>query len=190
MRVRARIDRLLMCRAHRSVDRMGMRRTVENGKLDTDEKRHRARTKLRDNFIIAVLPNTIDALMSHDSIVHRGFGAHRIDEVWDIDKLSDEVTSLISRFQLEQDEHDDDECQHQKPRTYYGTTEEKDRRKSSLWGPKSDTLKDVLAKDEELITLICDTYAQDYICFGFEPPPECEALRNIMTRHGLIVSKQ
>ena len=41
-------------------------------------------------------------------------------------------------------------------------------------------------RSESLLNSICNTFAQDYICFDHEPPEACSLLRSIMKSHNLI----
>ena len=165
-----------------------MRRTVTE---PPDPRKRGGKKGAPRNPVRGTLPLTIPGMTGNEDIRRTGFGTHHIDEVWNTVDLSAEVPRLIARFGIEQDEDQigsrwGGACEGQKARTYTGTTAQKDSRSRRSAGPPSDALRALLA-EEGAARGVCDSFAQDYICFGFEPPRQCAALREAMERRGLVV---
>ena len=142
-----------------------------------------------------LLPLRMPDMMSHDAIRRNGFGTPHVDEVWNTLDLSDEVPRLIRRLGIPQRQGligsaYNGTCENQSARTYFGTTEEKDKRSSgdASSGAPADVLRAAIA-EEGAARSICDAFAQDYICFGLEPPVQCAELRASMERYDLIVQR-
>ena len=172
---------------------MAMRRTVHETKKK--DKSNRPPFEEGSNPIIGSLPLTVDAMSTHRDIRRFGYGAPHIDEVWNTENLSAEIVELIDRFNIPQNATEigsrwGGTCENQSAKTYYGTTEQKDeKQKGGLAGPVSTTLRELLS-EESTAQSICDSFAQDYICFGFEPPRECSELHSSMVKYDLILYEE
>lgn len=147
------------------------------------------------NPVTGLLPLRMPDMMSHDAIRRNGFGTPHVDEVWNTLDLSDEVPRLIRRLGIPQRQGligsaYNGTCENQSARTYFGTTEEKDKRSSgdASSGAPADVLRAAIAEGGAARS-ICDAFAQDYICFGLEPPAQCAELRASMERYDLIVQR-
>ena len=163
---------------------MAMRRTV------TEARGPDAKTV---NAILGQIPPAMANISGHPEVRRTGYATPRIDEVWNTEDMSAEVPRLIERFGIQQDagqigKRFNGACEGQAPRTYLGTSEEKDA--NDEWPtPPSDRLREVLA-DAQVAEGVCDAFAQDYICFGLEPPRQCAALREMMERYDLVVYEE
>ena len=127
------------------------------------------------------------------------FGAAVIDEVWDVTNLSTELASMIERFDMRSTDDDGadapvdvhscvESASSADKSSYSGSTAEKDAKGERKFGLPSSAYLELLRSAEgarHLVT-VCNILAQDYICFGYEPPPECEQLTAIMRTHRLL----
>ena len=71
------------------------------------------------------------------------------------------------------------------------STEEKDASGGREFGLASAEYLEMLrsARGGRHLVEVCDMLAQDYICFGFEPPEGCGRLAALMREHGLLSSR-
>ena len=147
-----------------------------------------------------LLPPSFEAIARHEDVRRTGYATPHIDEVWNTVDLSAEVPRLIERFGIQQDADKigavyNGTCEQQSARTYFGTAEQKDtdavgvKIYHSMQGPPAGELRALLA-EESAARAVCDAFAQDYICFGLEPPRQCAALREAMERRGLVKFKE
>ena len=162
---------------------MAIRRTTPDPDLNGEKRRG--------------VPNTMSAWSAEKGIKETGYGTPHVDELWNVADLTVEVPRLIDRFNIPQNISNigskwGGTCENQRAKTYYFTSEDKDAMPgiSRLSGAPTDVLKSVLSYDESLTQSICDSFAQDYICFGFEPPQECSELHSSMVKYDLILYQE
>ena len=175
---------------------MALRHTVD-GTEESSKRFGRAWQKKRVEGttapLLGTLPRSIETWSAYEAIIRSGVGTTHIDEVWNVADLSTEVPRLIDRFGIPQNfENQANLCENQKASTYTGTSAEKDSESGErhVGGSATDVLKSILSDDESLMQSICDSFAQDYICFGFEPPRQCSELRSSMVKYDLILYQE
>ena len=127
------------------------------------------------------------------------FGAAVIDEVWDVANLSAELASMLERFDVRATDEEGADApldaracvgDGADAGSYTGSTEEKDASGGREFGLASAEYLEMLrsAGGGRHLVEVCDMLAQDYICFGFEPPEGCGRLAALMREHGLLSS--
>ena len=167
---------------------MSLRRTVTG--TDWEASRFESRYKTFRNPIVGSLPIAMANISSHEDIKRTGYATPRIDEIWNTVDLSAEVPRLISRFDIPQSTNTIGKtygsCENQSARTYLGTSKEKDNGESRAPSPPTATLHE-LAAEVSVAESVCDSFAQDYICYGLQPPRACADLRATMEKYNLVV---
>ena len=169
---------------------MAMRRTVTASEKD----RKQSKRNFYNPRFGSLMMSTV-RMSAHDEIKRSGYGTPSIDEVWNTVDLSDEVPRLIENFDIPQNRSrigsvHGGTCEHQSASTFMGTSIQKENRvKDATAGAPSDVLRS-LVSEESTAQSICDSFAQDYICFGFEPPRQCSELRSSMLKYDLIVYEE
>ena len=171
---------------------MAMRRTVTH----PGQRRGLQKKPRSDNPLLGPMGLSTKKMFAHGVLNRTGYGTPHIDEIWNTVDLSTEIVDVIDRFEIPQNISDigsrwGGTCENQSATTYFGTTEMKDRENTrqngnSIRGPESATLHELIS-EASTAQSICDSFAQDYICFGFEPPRECSELHRSMVQHDLII---